>query len=328
MAARNPGSWQGAAIPLARPSLVKRLVPGVMVVLAWMGPAAWCAAAASGEAILPVVGTRFEIVAPIFTDVLRAERRAACEAEIAVQMAERLRHHRSYLDWRPLTNPPAPTDPPWVLKVTMEQEGPTAIPAIVLVFQSVEPGSRSAVLFKSPLYPANSLEWDAQNDVRLLNDLRQTNEITLNNTFNIQTLQREFLCRIPLVNRLIVNPTFERFLVPTPWGILLPGEGSVLRASYRATRQSTPIPVQVKLIPSEEWPDGVGCRVREFNFPPTFISNATGEHTWHQTMPESLSNAIPDSIRVFMDAYQKDHTFGTANGLVTDFATSTAGGTP
>jgi hypothetical protein len=132
----------------------------------------------------------------------------------------------------------------------------------------------------------------------------------------LDLVQERFLAGIPVARALRADPVNQRILLPAFWHEMLPGEGSVVRAQYRARRTPTEVvPVRMRLRPSEEWSGEVGCRVGEFHFPPIDLDTPG----WMPVMVESLSNAVPGSVVVFMEKYLKDHTFGsTTNGLVLD----------
>ncbi|MBL9137245.1 MAG: hypothetical protein JNK85_15340 [Verrucomicrobiales bacterium] len=270
------------------------------------------------------VGTRFEVKAATFATNLGGDR-AGIELEIAGWMAEYCRTHLSFLEWRALPSTPSGDDPPWVLKATMAAEGSSPIPAVVLLFERSVSGAVQPLSIREALYPANDLGQPTQAPSRLREDLRLKLGQILGNEQVVERLQMQFLRGIAVARRLQADPDSQRFLIPATWAEMLPGEGSILRAEYRARRSgNTLIPVRVKMTPSEEWSGAIGCRVREFHFPPVDLD----QPGWHPDISHSLSNAVPDSILVFMDRYVKDYTFGTTtNGLVIQpFSPATGGG--
>lgn len=269
------------------------------------------------------VGTRFEVKAATFATNLGGDR-AAIELETATWLAELCRSQLSFLDWRPLATTASGDDPPWILKVTMANEGSSPIPAVVLLFERSVNGAVQPLSIREALYPANDLGQPTQDAQRLREDLRLKLTQALGNEQIVERLHLQFLRGIAVARTLQADAESQRFLIPAAWADLLPGEGSILRAEYRARRSgSALVPVRVKMTPSEEWSGAIGCRVREFHFPPIDLD----QPGWHPDISHSLSNAVPDSILVFMDRYVKDYTFGTTtNGLVLQPFTPTAGG--
>lgn len=273
----------------------------------------------------PAVGVRFEITAEGFLEGL-GERRAAVEADVARRVADHCAAELSYVRWLALTNPPAAGDPPWILLGTMRSQGSSDIPAVVLVFEKRGPGQVSLELLREALYPANVPDQPTQESGRLLDELLDKVRRVFGNSDNLQRVQARFLAGIPIATRLEANPDLERVLLPARWAELLPGDGSQLRAQYEARRAGgARIPVKLQLSPSVPLGERVACAVTLFDYPPVT------ERSWHAAMPESLSNAVPETVRVFMLEYVKDYNFTptTANGLVLDpFGDAGGGGAP
>ncbi|MCC7375535.1 MAG: hypothetical protein IT581_12840 [Verrucomicrobiales bacterium] len=293
-----------------------------LLALAWLGSASLDAQAQGPTKA--TIGARFEIRAATFSENLGAER-SQVEMEMAAWIAEHCRSQLGFLNWQALKSVPSGDDPAWILKVVMANEGSSTIPAVVLLFEKIVNGTSQPLMIRESLYAANDLGQPTQESQRLREDLRLKLGLVLDNEQVVERLQQQFLRGIAVARRLQADPGSQRFLVPATWAELLPGEGSVFRAEYQARRTGeAPIKVKVKMTPSEEWSGAIGCRVREFHFPPVDLD----QPGWHPDIPQSLSNAVPDSILVFMDRYVKDYTFGTTtNGLVfTPFTPTTGGG--
>jgi hypothetical protein len=291
--------------------------------LAFVGASATAQPASTPGPAKATIGARFEIRAATFSNNLGPDR-AQVEMEMATWMAEHCRSQLGFLDWQALKPQPSGDDPPWILKVIMANEGSSLIPAVTLLFEKIVNGVPQPLPIRESLYSANDLGQPTQESQRLRDDLRLKLGLILDNEQVIERLQLQFLRGIAVARRLQADPDNQRFLVPAAWADLLPGEGSIFRAEYQARRAGNPpIKVKVKMTPSEEWTGAIGCRVREFHFPPVDLD----QPGWHPDIPQSLSNAVPDSILVFMDRYVKDYTFGTTtNGLVFTPFTPTAGG--
>ncbi|MCC6232169.1 MAG: hypothetical protein IT580_05965 [Verrucomicrobiales bacterium] len=272
-----------------------------------------------------VVGVRFEIDAKRVLMNLSAAR-AGVEAAATAQLTERCRDRFPYVEWRPLTNAPASNDPPFLLRVSMTAVGGAPVPEVVLRAEKRVSGSVQRLGLERVLYLANDMGQPYQNATRLAEDLARHLGDWYANEQVLDLVQERFLAGIPVARRLRADPVNQRFVLPAFWHEMLPGEGSIVRAQYQVRRSPADlVPVRLRLRPSEEWSGEVGCRVREFHFPPIDLDTPG----WMPVMVESLSNAVPGSVVVFMEKYMKDHTYGsTTNGLVLDpFDASGVGGT-
>lgn len=273
----------------------------------------------------PVVGTRFSIVSPTFSENL-GPRRAALEAEVAQRMAQWCGEELSYVEWRALTNAPSADDPPWVLKGTMVAGSSTSfIPPVSVQFEKVGPEPSLKPLIVESLYRANDLDQPTQDAARLRDDLLELIRVVFSNTENLRRLQTQFLVKIPVARALEPNASLERVVLPARWSELLPGDGSQLRATYTVRQpDGSTLDVRMDLSPSVAVSEKIACSVTLFDHPPLPKQTA-----WHSKMPDSVRSAIPDSIKVFMSQYVKDYSYSptTLEGLVTKpFEGSGAGG--
>ncbi len=291
-----------------RKTTLERTVLGIGVLLVSVaGPLA-------DEPGQPVVGTRFTIAAPAFSENL-GSRRAALEAEVAEQMALICAEELSYVDWRALTNAPSADDPTWVLEGSMVAGGSSSfLPPVSVRFERVGPEPSARPLIVGSLYRANDLDQPTQDSKRLRDDLFELVRAVFSNTDHLKRLQTQFLVKIPVARAIEPNPSLERVVLPARWGDLLPGEGSQLRAMYSIRRpDGGTLDVRMDLSPSVAISERIACAVVLFDHPPLPRQTA-----WHSSMPDSVRSAIPDSVRVFMSQYVKDYSYSptTMEGLV------------
>lgn len=277
----------------------------------------------AAETRLPVVGTRFAIMARTFAENLGSGR-AALETEVARRMAALGAEELGYVEWRALTESPSADDPAWVLEGSMVAGSSSFFPAITLRFKRADAEAGAKPLIAEPLYRANDPEQPIQDAARLRDELLEKVQAAFSNSDNLAILQSQFLVRVPVARALEPNAHLKRVILPRRWGDLLPGEGSLFKAEYAVLEpDGSRVGVKLVLSPSVEVSEKVACSVTRFEYPPV------SEATWHPLMPASVSNAIPDSIRVFISQYVKDYSYSpsTMDRLVVDpFGTPSAGG--
>lgn len=260
-----------------------------------------------------VVGTRFVIAARTFTDTI-PDGGAGLAAEVGTRMAVLAAGELSYLQWRPLTNPPSADDPVWVLKGTLVASGSSKFfPEVTLRFDPGNAPAEARPLISERLYRANDPEQPTQDFARFREELLDKVQSVLSNTDHLRRVQTQLLARIPVASTLEPRPALKRVLLPARWSELLPGEGSQFKAEYAVLApDGNSVGVRLLLAPSVPVSEKVACSVMRFEFPPLT------EGAWHEAMPASISNAIPDTLRVFVSQYVKDYSYSpsTMNGLV------------
>ncbi len=286
--------------PTTLPRGIGWLLPGTILVAVLLDRGS------AAQVARPAVGIRFAITAPAFVETM-GPRLDGLQADAARRIGELCAAELSYVEWRALTNPPAAGDPSWTLKGTMLAEGSSVIPAVVLQFEKMGPGHPATLLVREPLYAANDLEQPTQEEARFRDELLGKLRTVFENSQNLGRLQTRFLAGIPVARRIDANPALQRVVLPARWGEMLPGDGSLLRAQYEVVQpDGGKVGVRVRLSPSVPFSDQVTCAVTLFDYPPV------SQMSWHPSMPESLSNAVPDSIRVFMEQYVKDYNYSPA----------------
>ena len=281
--------------------------------------------AGAAEGPRPVVGVRFSILAREFVETLHS-RRPELETLVARRMAELCAGELSYVDWRVLTNAPSTSDPTWVFQGSLISEGSTTFPPVFLVFEGLGPGASRRIQLREQLYAANFPDLPTQDEPRLRDDLLEKVRSVFVNTANIENVQGKFLVSMPVAQSFSAIPDRQRIVLPARWGDMLPGDGSQLSALY-LVRQADGEPGRVKLLltPSVPLRNQVSCKVTLFD------DGFADKPPWHPSMPASLSNAIPNSMGVFMVRYVKDYNYTPTleGGVVMDpIGTPSVGGAP
>ncbi|MBE7500409.1 MAG: hypothetical protein HS113_08910 [Verrucomicrobiales bacterium] len=267
----------------------------------------------------PGLGAVVAIRAANFVDNL-GPHRAGCEAAAARVLAELGAEHFSYLDWRPHAGVAEAGAPRlWLIA---EMQGVDRGFGHEITLRYLAGSATGEVPLSSlprlVLYQATDMQ-PTQNTNAILAVLERTFRDHFNESEDFRrALQRDFLAAVPLTTTLICRTNLKQFLVPVTWRRLLPGDGSLLLATYRSRPPDGAgdelFPVTLRLRPLHDWAEGVGCRVRRFDYPGLELPE---QETWHELMPESLGRAVPGTVEVVMEAYQKDRRYLTRGTLVT-----------
>lgn len=266
----------------------------------------------------PGLGAVVAIRAANFVDNLGSHR-AGCEAAAARVLAELGAEHFSYLNWQPHTGVAEAGAPKLWLIAEMQGVDRGFGHEITLRYLAGSAAGEVPLssLPRLVLYQATDVTQPTQNT----NAIQAVLDRTFRNHFNDseefrRALQRDFLAAVPLTTTLICRTNVKQFLVPVTWRRLLPGDGSTLLATYRSRPPDGAgdelFPVTLRLRPLHDWPDGVGCLVRRFDYPGLELPEPP---PWHELMPESLGRAVPGTLEVVMEEYRKDRRFLTRGAL-------------
>jgi hypothetical protein len=264
------------------------------------------------------LGAVVAIRAANFVDNL-GPHRTGCEAAAARVLAELGAEHFSYLDWQPHTGTAEAGAPKLWLIAEMQGVDRGFGHEITLRYLAGSAAGETPLssLPRLVLYQATDVTQPTQNTNAILAVLERTFRDHFNEGEEFRrALQRDFLAAVPLTTTLICRTNAKEFLVPVTWRRLLPGDGSTLLATYRSRPPDGAgdelFPVTLRLRPLHDWAEGVGCRVRRFDYPGLELPEPP---PWHELMPESLGRAVPGTLEVVVEEYQKDRRFLTRGAL-------------
>jgi len=279
-----------------------------------------CPRGGYGQGVPPVVKTEFIIEASVF-DNFEQSVKANLKSYLAWRMAHFCKANFGFLRWDPVSDQTtlSETDTKLSLKLTAQEREFGFV--VSLEYAAEICGQK---------YPLSELQsillyqvWDDQpthDHARLQRDIEQ--KITENFGSDVfrKKLHKEFLKYIPLTEKIQVDGEDHRLIIPIKWHALNADLRSVMLVEFKATSHGEPKPGNMLLRPEgrnfkDKWQNLMHCTVcsvRMFSYPPIDVK------AWDDAIPGILKSDRIESLKVFMNIYEKNLNPGTIGTTILD----------